>query len=44
MNSVVANGHGGPSSNPGQGSFLSKYANTLEKGMNSTILFPAMGK
>ena len=44
---VVGNGHGDTSSNPGRDwlHFTNTHStNTLGKGMNSSILTPAMGK
>ena len=41
---LVGNGHGDTSSNPGRAFSISHSTNTLEKGMNTTILPPAMGK
>ena len=43
MVKVIGNGLVAPSSNPGRGNCISLSANTLGKGMNSTLL-PAMGK
>ena len=44
MVTIVGNGHGDMSSNPGQDCCISHITNTLGKGMNPTILLPAMGK
>ena len=41
---ITENGIGEPSSNPRQGVYISFHANALEKGMNPSVLPPAMGK
>ena len=41
---VVGNGHGDTSSNLDTADFISHSTNTIRKGMDSLILFPAMGK
>ena len=43
MVEVMRNGLVAPSSNPGRGNYISLSANTLGKGMNSTLP-PPMGK
>ena len=41
---VVENGHGNPSSNPGQSCCISHSTNTLGVGINLTDLLSAMSK
>ena len=40
----IGNRIGDPSSNPWLGSFISLHANALNKGMDSLVLHPVMGK
>ena len=41
---VIENGHGNSSSNPKVAVCISHSTNTLGKGMNLSILLPAIGK